>query len=137
MRGGTITIFGCIGFCVQFLLCGPVFVFYCGPGLVMGRSPEQMAVNVSGDVRVRGRDVGVRIVVWDWDAIMWELHLPLIERVEDMVVVGYGYGLPEEDIEDDILVRFPDLFSNVEVEIGEDDEIEVRLEPAGGLGSIA
>jgi hypothetical protein len=96
-----------------------------------------MAVNVSGDVRVRGRDVGVRIVVWDWDAIMWELHLPLIERVEDMVVVGYGYGLPEEDIEDDILVRFPDLFSNVEVEIGEDDEIEVRLEPAGGLGSIA
>ena len=95
-----------------------------------------MAQNVTSEIKVRSRDVGVRILVWGWDEFQWNLHLPLLEKIEAMAVNGYAFGQPEEDIEDDLLCRYAELFANIEVEImAETDELEVRLEPIDTLES--
>jgi hypothetical protein len=93
-----------------------------------------MSSHIAIDIIPRAHKVGVRTVVWGWNEADLQQHRPLLEQVETMVVNGYEYGQPEEDIEEDILIRFLGIVFNVEVEITDQGastglgQIELRLE---------
>ncbi len=90
----------------------------------------------------RAQRLGVRTIVWGWNEAALQEYSALLERVETMVVNGYDYGQPEEDIEDDILDRFQGIICNVEVEITDPGQltglgqIELRLEACCGLDAF-
>ena len=67
-------------------------------------------------------EVGVNVIVWSWNDEMMAKYDAVLEDVIDHVVAAVVAWKNLDDIGDDILHRFPKLFSDAVVDLGDDGE---------------